>query len=403
MPFIRYLEESLEAIGEDEKMNFIALKMLVGNRARYIGIVIGLTFASLLITQQSAIFIGLMTRTFSFLTDTALPDIWVVDPKVQYIDDIKPMKDTETIRVRGVEGVAWAVPIYKGLLRARLPSGTFQTCNVIGIDDETLIGGPPEMIEGKLAYLRRADAVIVNDVGAAGKLATRLPDGRLVPLKIGDYMELNDHRAIVVGICKVQRTFQSQPVVYTTYSRATIFAPRERKLLSFVAAKAKPDQDLHTLCRRIRRITGLAAYTEDDFKKLTIRYYMKYTGIPVNFGITVVLGFIVGIAIAGQTFFNFTLDNLRYFGTLKAMGATDRMLLQMILLQAAMVGSIGYGLGVGAASAIGTLSGHTELSFFLPWQLLLISAFAVMLICAASAALSMRKVIRLEPAIVFQS
>ncbi len=376
--------------------------MLVGNRAKYAGIIIGLTFASLLITQQSAIFVGLMTRTFGFLTDTALPDIWVMDPKVQYIDDIKPLKETESIRVRSVEGVAWAVPMYKGLLKARLSNGTFQTCNVIGLDDETLIGGPPRMLQGSLSDLRRSDAIVVNDIGAAGKLAKVLPDGKRIPLRIGDTMELNDHRAVVVGICKVQRTFQSQPVIYTTYSRATIFAPRERKLLSFVAAKAKPGQDLQTLCQRIHRVTGLVAYTKDEFKALTIRYYMKYTGIPINFGMTVVLGFIVGIAIAGQTFFNFTLDNLRYFGTLKAMGATDRMLLQMILLQAAVVGSIGYGLGVGIATALGTLSGHTELSFQLPWQLLLISAFAVMLICAASAVLSIRKVIRLEPAIVFQ-
>lgn len=376
--------------------------MLMGNRARYVGIIIGLTFASLLITQQSAIFVGLMTRTFAFLSDTALPDIWVMDPKVQYIDDIKPLKETESIRVRSVEGVAWAVPMYKGLLKARLSNGTFQTCIVIGLDDETLIGGPPRILQGNLSALRRSDAVIINDVGAAGKLATFLPNGKRVPLKIGDTMELNDHRAVVVGICQVQRTFQSQPVIYTTYSRATIFAPRERKLLSFVAAKAKPDQDLRTLCHRIREETGLAAYTRDEFRALTIRYYMKYTGIPINFGITVVLGFIVGIAIAGQTFFNFTLENLRYFGTLKAMGATNRMLLQMILLQAALVGSIGYGLGVGAASALGTLSGSTELSFLLPWQLLVISAFAIMFICAASAALSMRKVIRLEPAIVFQ-
>jgi putative ABC transport system permease protein len=85
-------------------MNFIALKMLVGDRAKYIGIIIGLTFASLLITQQSAIFVGIMTRTFSFLTDVGLPDIWVVDPQVQYIEDIKPLRDTEVLRVRGIEG-----------------------------------------------------------------------------------------------------------------------------------------------------------------------------------------------------------------------------------------------------------------------------------------------------------
>lgn len=384
-------------------MNFIALKMLVGNRAKYIGIIIGLTFASLLITQQSAIFMGLMTRTFGFLTDTGLPDVWVMDPEVQFIDDLKPLKETGSLRVRSVEGVAWAVPLYKGLLKARLANGTFQTCNFIGLDDETLIGGPPVMLHGRLEDLRRSDAIIVDIVGATGKLARVAQDGKRVPLKIGDTMELNDHRAVVVGICQVQRTFQSQPVVYTTFSRATLFAPRERKLMSFVLVKAKPGQDIPALCQRIRFVTGLAAYAKEDFKILTVRYYMKYTGIPINFGVTVVLGFIVGIAIAGQTFFNFTLDNIRYFGTLKAMGATDRMLLRMILLQAAMVGAIGYGLGVGAAAAFGSLSGNTELSFRLPWQLLVFSAVAITLICAASAVLSMWKVVRLEPAIVFQS
>ena len=384
-------------------MNFIALKMLMGDRAKYMGIIMGLTFASLLITQQSAIFLGLMTRTFGFLTDTALPDIWVMDPKVQYIDDLKPMKETEVLRVRSVEGVAWAVPMYKGLLKARLPNGTFQTCNVVGLDDETLIGGPPQMLQGQLSDLRRSDAIIVDSFSIKGRLARVMPDGRRVPLKIGDTMELNDHRAVVVGICKVSRTFQSQPVIYTTYSRATVFAPRERKLMSFVLVKAKHGQDLHTLSNRIRLMTSLAAYTRDEFKMLTVRYFMKYTGIPINFGVTVTLGFIVGVAIAGQTFYNFTLDNIRYFGTLKAMGASDVTLLRMILLQASMVGSIGYGIGVGAASVFGTLSGSTELSFQLPWQLLAASATAVTLICAASAALSMWKVIRLEPAIVFKS
>ncbi|MDR4498779.1 MAG: ABC transporter permease [Candidatus Scalindua sp.] len=375
----------------------------MGNRAKYLGIIFGLAFASLLITQQSSIFVGLMTRTFSFLTDTSLPDIWVVDKKVQYVDDLKPLKEMESLRVRSVEGVAWAVPLYKGLLKARLPNGNFQTCNVIGLDDETLIGGPPRMVEGKLADLRQSDAVIVDSVSVKGKLARVQPDGKRVPLKIGDTMELNDHRAVVAGICQIQRPFQSQPVVYTTFSRATMFAPRERKLMSFVLVKAKPGQKLHELCQRIEERTGLAAYTSEKFKDLTVRYYMKYTGIPINFGITAVLGFVVGIAIAGQTFYNFTLDNIRYFGTLKAMGATDYMLLRMILLQAAVAGSIGYGLGVGAASVLGSISGKTELSFRMPWQLLFISAVAVMIICAASATISIRKVVRLEPAIVFKS
>ena len=138
------------------------------------------------------------------------------------------------------------------------------------------------------------------------------------------------------------------------------------------------------------------------FARLTVDYFMDNTGIPVNFGIAVALGFIVGTAIAGQTFYNFTLDNLRHFGTLKAMGTSNGMLLGMILLQALVVGSIGYGLGVGAASLFGALLGHTELAFRLPWQLLGLSAAAITCICLSSAVISIRKVMQIEPAIVFK-
>lgn len=321
-------------------MNFIALKMLIGDRAKYFGIIIGLTFASLLITQQSAIFAGIMTRTFSFITDVGLPDIWVVDPQVQYIGDIKPLRDTELLRVRGMEGIEWAAPLYLGTLDARLPDGTYQSCIFVGLDDETLIGGPSQMVAGNISDLRRPDGVIVDATGAEGKLAKHLPDGRVVPLKVGDEMELNDNRAVVIGICEVTLTFQANPVIYTTYSRATTFSPQSRKMLSFVVAKAKPGEDPAALCTRINQVTGLKAYTRDEFKRLTFLYYLKYTGMPINFLTAVGLGFIVGITIAGQTFYSFTLDNLRYFGTLKAMGTSNRTLLQMILFQALMVGLI---------------------------------------------------------------
>src|SRR5512137_734494 len=235
-------------------MYWIAIKMLVGDRGKYLGIVMGLTFASLLITQQSSIFTGLMTRTYSFIGDLSQPDIWAMDPKVQYIDDSKPMQDTELFRIRGVKGVEWAVPLYKGLLKARLESGTFQVCNVLGIDDATLIGGPPQMLQGNLSDLRQQDAIIVNDVGANTRLAKRpsRPGEKPVPLRVGDTLEINDRRAVVVGICRVTRTFQSQPVIYTTYSRATSFAPQERKLLSFILVKAEPGEPPKAVAERIR-------------------------------------------------------------------------------------------------------------------------------------------------------
>lgn len=384
-------------------MNYVALKMLVGDTAKYVGIVFGLTIASFLITQQTSIFCGLMSRTFGAITDLSEPDIWVMDPKVQFIDDVKPLQDTMLYRVRGVEGVRWAIPLYKGLIKARLSNGNFQTCNVLGIDDATLIGGPPEMVEGTLADLRRAQAVIVDEVGARGKLARELPDGTKIPLQVGDTLELNDNRAVVVGICRVSRTFQSQPVIYTTYSRATQFAPRERKLLSFVLVKAGEGQDARAVADRIEATTGLMAQLRDELKWATVMYFMKNTGIPINFGIAVLLGFFVGLAIAAQTFYQFTLENIRHFGALKAMGAGNGLLLRMILLQAVIVGALGYGLGVGAAAFMGYRVGTaTELAFFMPWQLLVVAAVAILLIVTLSAGISLSKVMRLEPGIVFK-
>ncbi len=382
-------------------MRLIALKMLMGDRAKFIGILVGITFASLLITQQSAIYTGLMARTHAFLTDTGEPDIWVMDDTVLHVDDVKPMADKELFRVRGVEGVDWAVPMYKGLLRANLPGGNQQQVWVVGLDDATLLGAPPKMLSGQLGDLRKRDAIIVDVTEGDRKLVKPTADG-VEPVGIGDVIEVNDHRAVVVGKTETSRTFQSQPVIYTTYSRALEMAPATRRMMTYVLVKARDGEDPEAVAAEISKINGIKAMTRKQFTDYTYDYWFEQTGIPVNFGTAVLLGFIVGTAIAGQTFYNFTLDNLKYFGTFKAMGASNLLILRMILLQAMVVGAIGYGLGVGAASLFGWILEGTELSFKLEWSLLGFTAVAVLLICLTSALLSIRKVVRLEPAMVFR-
>ena len=180
------------------------------------------------------------------------------------------------------------------------------------------------------------------------------------------------------------------------------FGPQERKPLSYILAKAEPGRDPQDVARQIERQTSLGAKTSDEFKWMTIKYYLLFTGIPINFGITTLLGFIVGTAIAGQTFYNFTIENLKQFGVLKAMGLTNRRNAFMILFQAAVVGMLGYGLGIGLAGMLGILTGGTELAFFTPWQLLPITGVAIVLICMLTSMLSLARVVRLEPAVVFR-
>lgn len=382
-------------------MRRIALHMLMGDTGKYLGIVAGVMFASLLLVQQLSMFVGIMTQTYSGIS-AVNADIWVMDPKVRYIDDSKPMTDGQLGRVRSIEGVAWAVSLYKGSLQAKLENGTSEAVVLYGLDDTTFIGGPAVMTAGKLADLRRSDAVIVDTASANGKLAHIGPDGTRTPLQVGDTLELNDHRVVVVGLCAVARGFQSQPVVYTTYTRALAIAPSQRKNLSFILAAAQPGQPAAEVAARIARITGLAAYSSPQFIAKTLRYFITETSIVINFGLSVLIAFLIGTLIAGQTFYNFTMDNLRHFGALKAMGAGNRTLLSMILTQAALVGFLGYGIGTGLACVMGWVMHDSMVSFTLPWQVLVGAGVVVVGIATISAVFSLRKVMRLEPGIVFR-
>ena len=378
-------------------MLWVAWKMLTGNRVKYLGIVFGVMFAALLIAQQSSIFCGLMSLTISQIRDIEGPEIWVMDKNVQFVDDVKPLADTELFRVKGVPGVEWAVPFYKGIARARLEEGSYEQVILLGLDDSTLVGAPGGIFMGSIADLRRPDAVIMDDAGYRRIWPNE-------PFRLGRVFEMNDRRAVVVGITKASRTFQSFPIVYTRYSQAIRYAPPERKVLSFVLADAVPGVPADEVCRRIEAQTGLQAVTRERFIWKTIRYYLAKTGIPVNFGITVLLGFLVGTAIAGQTFYLFTVENIRQFGALKAMGTSNWTILLMVLSQAVQVGVIGYGIGVGLAALFGqaVTGGLSRLSFFMPWEVLAITAGAVFVIVLLASLLSIRKVLVVDPAIVFR-
>ena len=380
-------------------MNWLAWKMLTGDRTKYFGIVFGVAFGTLLISQKSSIFVGLMRRTSSQIIDITSADIWVMDQRQRNVDDIRPMPESRLHRVRGVAGVEWAVRLSKSMVRVRTLNGDFTQGILVGLDDASFTGAPGEMLQGQHIDLRRPDGVILDIDGYR-----QLFPGE--PVTVGRVLDMNDRRAVVVGICRVTPPFQTFPVIYTRYSQALQFMPRERNTLSFILARASSGQDLQVLGKRISQQTGLKAMTWDEFFWLNIGYYIDNTGIPVNFGITVMLGFIVGGAIAGQTFYLFTLENLKQFGSLKAMGVTNLRLIGMILFQATIVGVMGYGIGLGASAGFFELmesSGQADLrGMWVPWQVAAIAAVAVGLIVVISSLLSLHRVLVLEPAVVFK-
>jgi putative ABC transport system permease protein len=375
-------------------MNWLALKMLMGDRTKYVAMLVGITFASLLICQQCSIFCGVMRMCTGQIRDVQDAPIWVLAPTSRYIDDLKPLSQQQLAQVRAVPGVAWAVPLQKGYGQVYLEDGHFQLVILMGLDDSTLIGGPQTMLQGSVADLEQPDAIIIDEIGHQ----LLWPDQ---PPQIGREITLNERRAVVVGLCRASVTFQTLPVFYTRRSQALQFLPPERNTISAILVIGQPGLPREEVCEHIHTETGLLALTQDQWAWRTIGHYLTRTGILLNFATTIGLGFLVGVAVCGQTFYTFTLENLPQLAMLKAMGTSNGRLAGMILLQAAVVGVIGYGLGVGLAAIFGELSrGHSKLVFFMPWQVLVITGGAVVVVTMLASLLSLRRVMRLEPAIV---
>ena len=378
-------------------MNFVAVQMLLGDRAKYLGLIFAVAFSTFLMSHQSSIFAGIMRRTTSQIMDVPDANLWVMDRKTQYFDEVKALTDDDLYRVRGVTGVEWAVPLFKGQPRAKALDGNFRVVIMLGVDDATLVGAPRNTVLGSVNDLRRPDAVIIDRVGYEFFFPKQ-------PYQLGKTLELNDHRATIVGIYNSSAPFQNLPVFYSRYSQAITYVGRERNLLSFVLAKAAPGISEAEACRRIEAATWLHAATSSEFGWQTIWYYFAHTGIPINFGITIGIALVVGTIVAGQTFYIFTLENLKQFGALKAIGVTNWRITGMILLQALMVAAIGYSIGIGMTAAFFEITkNNLDLrGFSLLWQIAVGTGGTVLLIVILASLMSIRRVLVLEPAVVFR-
>lgn len=371
--------------------------MLLGDRAKYLGLIFGIAFATLLMSQQMSLFIGIMSRTYALINETKEADIWVMDRQVQYVDGIEPLPDIALAQVRSVDGIKWAVPLYKGAVVVKV-NGMLQTVTLIGVDDVSLIGAPRKMVMGNLSDLKIKNAVIMDRLG----YSYIWPDE---PYKIGREFEANDQRMILVGICDSTPNFSSPVTVYSRYSEAVNYGNKSRNQMSFVIAKSKEGRNAKKVARAVTKQTGFKAQTWQEFADATYHYFITHTGIAINFGITVLLGFIIGAVISGQTFYIFIVENLKQFAALKAIGVNNRKILQMVLTQAAIVSSIGYAIGIGLTSLFfKKVSGGASAfkGFFLPWEVVVLVALAVILIMVITSFISVRKVFVTDPAIVFR-
>ncbi len=391
----------------------VAVKMLMGDRAKYAGLLFGITFTSFLVTFAGSYFAGFMTRGFALIAENPRTDVWVMDGAVRSVEKTINLPFSALDRVRGVEGVASAVPLALGTAEVRFPNGEFQPFQIIGVDDATLTGLPP--LEGGVSpfVLRTPDSVVAAPGGTAGKLQTPLrkqdqwPGGAPhlgVPtrsLEAGDDLLVNDRSVTVVARAEALPRYPPRPLLYTTFSNAARILLPERSRVTFVLVSAAPGVTPRDLAARIMARTGFRARASDDFKADTVRWFLVNSEDVGDIETMLSIAVLVGFGVTGVMLYMFTNENLRQYAVLKAMGATPRLLLTMIFAQAGLCAILGTGLGLGVCAIVGHFAAGSDYPFRMMWFTPVVGSLMVLLVSVVSAAISVRPVLKLEPGLVF--
>ncbi len=371
----------------------LAYKLLVNDKAKFTALLIGITFAVFLMMFVTSMLVGVLNHASATVINIGAT-IWVMDPAVQTVANTIGIPDYVLDATRSMQGVKYAVPLYSGGGLARLSDGTYQSVNVIGLDDNSLLGRP-ELLQGKIADIYAEDAFIVVKDAEFSKLERP---------SMGSQFELNDHRGVVVGIARVNTSgLYGTPTLYTTYQRAAEFLPNPRYTISYVLVEPKSAAYVQRIKEQVHTL-GYLALTKDEFMRRTADFFIYQTGGGTNMLIMTTISFIVGLSISGQTFYTFILENLERFGALKAIGTKSRDLIGMILFQATFTAFTGYGLGVGLCAMLIWLARMRLPSYaaMLTYTNLALGFLMVSVIAAVSSYVGIRRVLQIEPFDIFR-
>ena len=371
----------------------LAFKLLVNDTAKFTALLLGITFAVFLMMFVTSMFVGVLNHASATVLNIG-STIWVMDPAVQTVANTVGIPDYVLDAVRSMQGVKYAVPLYTGGGLAKLPDGTYQTVNIIGLDDTSLLGRP-ELIQGQVEDIYAENGFIAVKDAEFSKLENP---------HIGSEFELNDNRGVIVGIAKVNTSgLYGTPTLYTTYERAVQYLPNPRFTISYVLVEPQSREDVRKIKDQVQAL-GYLALTKEEFMQRTADFFVYKTGGGTNMLIMVAISFIVGLSISGQTFYTFILENLERFGALKAIGARSRDLVLMILFQAAFTSLTGYGLGIGL-SVLSIWLARARLPSYaamLSFGNLFLGLAMVVVIAAISSYAGVRRVLRIEPFEIFR-
>jgi len=372
----------------------LAWKTLLYDKFRFFITVSGVAFAVSLVLVQIGLFIGILDN--ATITIEHLPaDLWVTSKNTPNLDFVHQFPETSVERVRATPGVKRADNLILAFMNVSLPTGAQETTVVYALSNFRRWNFPWNVTSGDVDDLKRGPYVMFDD--SASK--------RFGRIEVGDYREVQGKRLKVIGKTHDAKSFTTTPLSFMDYERAQSLSPDLlRGKTSYILVELEPGA-------RVDEVRNLLAkelpyndvYTKTEWAARSRDYWIKNTGIGFNAFMTVFLGCLVGVVVVAQTLYTSTMEHIKEFGTVKAIGGSNGDIYRILGKQAAVSAVVGFVLGVVPSLALRPLVAKGDLKLIIPTELALLVFAGTVLLCLVASMVSFRKVASIDPSLVFRT
>jgi putative ABC transport system permease protein len=369
----------------------VGVRMMFFDKLKLIGTLVGVVFAVVLSNQQLGTFMGLLYKNF-MIVERADADIWILPAGAETFGPGKVLPVSDAYQTRTIPGVAWADPVLVGAATIRLPAGGTEAVTLLGLKFPNYATGPWNLVAGDKSVLSRPDTMIFED-GDRDVLGG---------INVGSIREVNGRNVTVGGFTWGMVPFgPSYAVADFELARELTNTPNDRA--NYIAVKLEPNADTQKVLKEIQaRVGSSQVYTKDAFKSSMRSYVLKKTAIGITFGVSTLFAVIVGFVIVALSMFSAVVDNIREFGTLKALGSTNLDLAFLLFVQSVVFGIVGSIFGLALVSQMAKGIRSAKLTLIMPPWLTFGTMFFMVLLCCIASSLALIRLRKLEPAMVFR-
>jgi putative ABC transport system permease protein len=371
----------------------LATKSLLHDKLRFLITVSGVAFAVTLVFVQVGLFLGLLDNA-SVTIDHISADLWVTSRNTPNVDFAHTFPETAVQRVRSIPGVERADNLIIWFMTVNLPSGAQEGTLVYALDDFHRWNIPWNVESGNVEDLKRGQYFFL-DASAVKRYGAFAP---------GEYREILGQRMKIVGRTRDALSFTTTPISFMDFDRAQKLSPDLLKnKTTYILVRLAPGADAAAVKAEIaRRLPYNDVYTRKEWAARSRRYWVQSTGIGLNMYITVFLGCLVGVVVVAQTLYASTMEHIKEFGTVKAIGGGNFDIYRILGKQASIAAVAGFVLGALMAFAMRPAIAKIDLKLIIPPAFAATVFVGAIVMCLAAAVISFRKVAGIDPALVFR-